>query len=286
MQSLEFALLISVSVWSIISSVCSLYSLLESQDSLPESMDKQAPTVIPSSVTGKVSRWQNLGPAQPAQKVAQPQHLVPDRRLEKALEGSGLLQKLGLSHNHCFGTPGLWFLPGLQSQESTLGGGEVLVSTLGNSLWILTITAVTFPKTYLKSLCVTANIMSLFCALAGFFVIAKDLFLESPFPWPIWRPYPTSTTYIQRLELTLFCLNFLEIFLSGPTAITACRMKRLRAEDKDDTPLVPDTPVEPKGLQLEPPPSYEDVTQDEHCISAVPSSSPPPIGWIMVMTQM
>lgn len=73
------------------------FFLVYSQDSLPESMDKQAPTVIPSSVTGKVSRWQNLGPAQPAQKMAQPQHLVPDRCLEKALEGSGLLQKLGVS---------------------------------------------------------------------------------------------------------------------------------------------------------------------------------------------
>lgn len=60
-------------------------------------MDIQAPAVIPSSVPGEVSRWQNLGPAQPAQKVAQPLHLVPDRRLEKALEGSGLLQKLGVS---------------------------------------------------------------------------------------------------------------------------------------------------------------------------------------------
>nr|XP_034342571.1 membrane-spanning 4-domains subfamily A member 10 isoform X1 [Arvicanthis niloticus] len=229
-------------------------------------MDKQAPTVIPSSVTGKVSRWQNLGPAQPAQKVAQPQHLVPDRRLEKALEGSGLLQKLGGFHI-IIALAHLAFGSYLVFRVKNL---HLVVVKCWYPLWgtlsflisgILTITAVTFPKTYLKSLCVTANIMSLFCALAGFFVIAKDLFLESPFPWPIWRPYPTSTTYIQRLELTLFCLNFLEIFLSGPTAITACRMKRLRAEDKDDTPLVPDTPVEPKGLQLEPPPSYEDVTQ-------------------------
>lgn len=37
-------------------------------------------------------------------------------------------------------------------------------------------------------------------------------------------------TYIQRLELTLFCFTFLEIFLSGSTAITAYRMKRLQAE--------------------------------------------------------
>jgi hypothetical protein len=60
-------------------------------------MAGQAPTAVPGSVTGEVSRWQNLGPAQPAQKVAQPQNLVPDGHLEKALEGSDLLQKLGVS---------------------------------------------------------------------------------------------------------------------------------------------------------------------------------------------
>lgn len=58
-------------------------------------MAVQAPTAVPSSVTGEVSQWQNLGPAQPVQKVAQPQHLVPERRLEK--KGSGLLQNLGVS---------------------------------------------------------------------------------------------------------------------------------------------------------------------------------------------
>uniref|UniRef100_A0A8C6N5D3 Membrane-spanning 4-domains, subfamily A, member 10 n=1 Tax=Mus spicilegus TaxID=10103 RepID=A0A8C6N5D3_MUSSI len=186
----------------------------------------QAPTPVPGSVTGEVSRWQNLGPAQPVQKVAQPQNLVPDGHLEKALEGSDLLQKLG------------FLIAGMAAM-----------------------TTVTFPKTSLKVLCVIANVISLFCALAGFFVIAKDLFLEGPFPWPIWRPYPEPTTYIQRLELTLFCFTFLEIFLSGSTAIIAYKMKRLQAEDKDDTPFVPDTPMELKGLSLGPPPSYKDVAQ-------------------------
>ncbi|XP_028633397.1 membrane-spanning 4-domains subfamily A member 10 [Grammomys surdaster] len=254
-------------------------------------MDIKAPTVIPSSVTGEVSRWQNLGPAQPAKKVAQPQHLVPDRRLEKALEGSGLLQKLGGFHI-IIALAHLAFGSYLAFRVKNL---HLVVVKCWYPLWgtlsflisgILTITTVTLPKTYLKILCVTANVISLFCALAGFFVIAKDLFLESPFLWPIWRPYPNSTAYIQRLELTLFCLNFLEIFLSGPTAIIACRMKLLRTEDMDDIPLVPDTPVEPKVLPLEPPPSYKDVTQGEDCISAVPRPSPPPIGWTVVASQM
>lgn len=53
--------------------------------------------MTPSSVAGEVSQWQNQGPAHPALKAAQPPHPVPDGRLEKALEGNGLLQKLGVS---------------------------------------------------------------------------------------------------------------------------------------------------------------------------------------------
>ncbi|XP_031240591.1 membrane-spanning 4-domains subfamily A member 10 [Mastomys coucha] len=229
-------------------------------------MAVQAPTVISSSVIEEVSPWQNLGPAQPARKVAQPQHLVPDGHLEKAPEGSDFLQKLAGFH--------------IAIAFAHLAFGGYLVSTVKNlhlvvlkcwyPLWgtvsfliagIAAMATVTFPKTSMKTLCVIANIINLFCALAGFFVIAKDLFLEGPFPWPIWRPYPNSTSYIQRLELTMLCFTFLEIFLSGPTAITAYRMKRLHAEDKDDTPLIPDTPMELKGLSLGPP-SYKDVTKD------------------------
>ncbi|ERE78967.1 membrane-spanning 4-domain subfamily A member 10-like protein [Cricetulus griseus] len=244
------------------------------QGTLPESMAAQAPKVISSSGNEKVSQWQGLAPAQPMQKVAQ--HLAPDGHFEKAQERSDLLQKLGVFH--------------IAIAFANLAFGSYLVSTVKNlhlvvlkcwyPIWgpvsflisgILAMATVTFPKTPLKILCVTANVISFFCALAGLFVMAKDLFLESPFPWPIWRPYPNSTVYIQRLELTLLCCTFLEIFLPGPTAITACKTERLHAED--DTPLVPDTPMELEGLSMGPP-SYEAVTQGEPSYSNATSSGP------------
>ncbi|KAL1788727.1 hypothetical protein HispidOSU_023057 [Sigmodon hispidus] len=219
-------------------------------------MAAQAPTVITRSGTEKASQWQDLGPAQPAQKVAQPQHLATNGYLEKPLERSDLLQKLGVFHigiafaHLAFGS---YLIPRVKNLHLVMlkcwypfwGAVSFLISG------ILVMTTMTFPKTSLKALCVTSNVISFFCALAGFFVIAKDLFLESPFPWPIWRPYPNDTAFIQRLELAVFCFAFLEIFLTGPTAIITCRTKRLHAEDKDDTPLVLDTPVELEGLSMD-----------------------------------
>ncbi|XP_052567970.1 membrane-spanning 4-domains subfamily A member 10 isoform X3 [Peromyscus californicus insignis] len=232
--------------------------------------------MISSSGTGEISQWQGLEPAQPAQKVAQPmqkgtkpQHLAPNGHLEKPLERSVLLQKLTVFH--------------IAIAFAHLAFGGYLLSTVKNlhlvvlkcwyPLWgavsflisgILAMTTRTFPKTSMKILCVTGNVISFLCALAGLFVIAKDLFLESPFLWPIWRPYPNDTVYIQRLELTLLCFTFLEIFLTGSTAVIACRTERLHAEDKDDTPLVPDAPMELEGLSMGPPPTYEDVAQDKN----------------------
>ncbi|XP_032975877.1 membrane-spanning 4-domains subfamily A member 10 isoform X2 [Rhinolophus ferrumequinum] len=153
---------------------------------------------------------------------AQPGHLPPDWHQEKSQELSGLLKELG------------FFISGL-----------------------LAITVDMVLKTYLKALCLITNITSFFCALAGLYVIAKDLFLESPFESPIWRPYPNSTVHIQRLELALLCFTFLELFLPWPTALIAYRDDCQSAE-KDDLFLVPDTNV-PMG----PPPSYEEVTQGD-----------------------
>nr|XP_019609652.1 PREDICTED: membrane-spanning 4-domains subfamily A member 10 isoform X2 [Rhinolophus sinicus] len=153
---------------------------------------------------------------------AQPGHLPPDWQQEKSQKLSGLLKELGF-----------------------------LISGL------LAITVDTVLKTYLKALCLIANITSFFCVLAGLFVIAKDLFLESPFGSSIWRPYPNSAVHIQRLELALLCFTCLELFLPWPTALIAYRDDGQSAE-KDDLFLVPDTNV-PTG----PPPSYEEVTQGD-----------------------
>lgn len=250
--------------------------MAHSQGALPESVVAQAPMMISSSGTGEISQWQGLGPAQPVQKVAQPmekgtkpQHPAPNGHLEKPLERSVLLQKLTVFHiaiafahlafgGYLLSTVKKMHLVVLKCWYPLWGAVSCLISG------ILAMTTRTFPKTSMKVLCVTGNIISFLCALAGLFVISKDLFLESPFPWPIWRPYPNSTVYIQRLELTLLCFTFLEIFLAVSTAVIACRTERLHAEDKDDTPLVPDAPVELEGLSMGPPPTYENVTEDKN----------------------
>lgn len=108
--------------------------------------------------------------------------------------------------------------------------------------------------------CLTANAISFFCVLCGLFVIAKDLFLESPFDFPVWKPYPNDTVHIQRLVLALLCVTCLEVFLPGLMAILAYRDTRLAAE-KDDLSLGPDMLLELRGSPMTPPPSYDDVTK-------------------------
>uniref|UniRef100_A0A8D0S2B7 Membrane-spanning 4-domains subfamily A member 10 n=2 Tax=Sus scrofa TaxID=9823 RepID=A0A8D0S2B7_PIG len=124
---------------------------------------------------------------------------------------------------------------------------------------ILAITMETFQKNYLAA-CLTANAISFFCVLCGLFVIAKDLFLESPFDFPVWKPYPNDTVHIQRLVLALLCVTCLEVFLPGLMAILAYRDTRLAAE-KDDLSLGPDMLLELRGSPMTPPPSYDDVTK-------------------------
>lgn len=118
-----------------------------------------------------------------------------------------------------------------------------------------------FHKTSLAANLVT-NSISFLCALAGLLVIAKDLFLESPFPFPIWTPYPYSTVHIQRLVLALFCFTFLEFFLPASLVFVAYKEGRLVLQD--NLSLVPDTLMEsreisPPPMFLIPLPTYEEA---------------------------
>ncbi|KAM8818856.1 membrane-spanning 4-domains subfamily A member 10 [Rhynchonycteris naso] len=226
----------------------------------------QAATITPRSGVGGLEPWQAFSPAPPGQthlpqKATQPGHLPQDWHQERPRKRRVLLKELGVFHitiavlhmllGGCLAsTVKTLHLVVLKSWYPFWGAASFLVSG------ILAGTMEMVPKTTLKVLCLIANFISFFCVLAGLFVIAKDLFLESPFKSPIWRPYPNSTVHIQRLELALLCLTSLELFLPGLTAVLAYRMDHPSAE-QDDVSLVPDTSLEFSG----PPPSYEDVIQ-------------------------
>ncbi|XP_074229107.1 membrane-spanning 4-domains subfamily A member 10 [Camelus bactrianus] len=226
-----------------------------------------AAAVTPTS--GRLLPRQALSPTWPGltgppPKVTQPNLLPPDWHLEKPRKTSRLLKELGACHvavallylilgGYLAATVQSLHLVVLKCSYPFWGAASFLISG------ILAITKDMFRKNYL-TVCLSANTISFFCVLAGLFVIAKDLFLESPFEFPIWKPYPSDIVHIQRLELGLLCLTCLEVFLPGLTAVMAYRDARLSAE-KDDLSLAPGTPLECRGPPITPPPSYEDVTQ-------------------------
>ncbi|KAM7084622.1 membrane-spanning 4-domains subfamily A member 10 isoform 3-T3 [Molossus nigricans] len=220
----------------------------------------QAATVAPRSGAGGLEPWQALGPPQPghtslAQTAAPPGRLPPDWRHTKPRKRSILLRGVGaaqvaIAALHLFLGGYLAFaakslhLVMMKSWYPFWGGASFLISG------VLAITMDMVSKPSVKVLCLTGNTISCFCVLAGLFVMAKDLFLESLFE------SPGTQVHIQELELALLCLTCLEPFLPGSLAIIACRDSCLSAE-KEDLSLIPDTSLEFRG----PPPSYEDVTR-------------------------
>ncbi|KAM5319576.1 membrane-spanning 4-domains subfamily A member 10 [Glossophaga mutica] len=220
-----------------------------------------AAAVAPGSGAGGLEPWQDLSPAQPSQTSLP---LPPDWHQERPPKRTILLQGLGTFHvvialvHVVLGTSLVsavksLHLVVLKSWYPFWGAASFLFT--GMSMIAMEVV----PKTSLKVLCLIAHSISVFCVLAGLFVIAKDLFLESPFESVVWRQlHPDSMVHIQRLELALLCLACLELFLSGLTAVVACRDYRLSAQ-KDDSSLVPDMSLGFSG----PPPSYEDVIRSD-----------------------
>nr|XP_035966518.1 membrane-spanning 4-domains subfamily A member 10 isoform X1 [Halichoerus grypus] len=225
-----------------------------------------AARVIPRPEVRELPPWQAHGPTQLGQTSLPPQLSLPGFpplawHQKQPRKRRSLLKKLGAFHvviallyllfGSCLvSTVKSLHLVVLKSWYPFWGAASFLISGILIEL---------LSKTYLKTLCLIAHAISFFCVLAGLFVIAKDLFLESPFEFPIWTPYPNSTIHIQRLELALLCFTVLEFFLLGSTMVTVC-LDDCSSAEKDDLSLVPDTPVEFRRRPMSPPPSYEDVT--------------------------
>ncbi|XP_037697761.1 membrane-spanning 4-domains subfamily A member 10 [Choloepus didactylus] len=207
-----------------------------------------------------------LGQTSSLQKGTDPGFLPPDWHQKGPQKRSGLLKQLGAFHvvvallhlilgAYLLSAVKDLHLVALRSWYPFWGAASFLISG------ILAIALETFSKSYLRALCLTMNLISFFCVLCGFYVIIKDLFLESPFESPIWRTYPSPMVHIQRLELALLCFTSLELFLPWSTAIMAWKSKHLPVEE-DDLSLIPDPPFVLSGLST-PPPSYEKAIQDD-----------------------
>ncbi|XP_055270961.1 membrane-spanning 4-domains subfamily A member 10 isoform X1 [Moschus berezovskii] len=230
-----------------------------------------AATDTPTSEAEEHPSKEALSPTPPdltdlPQKVTQPDLPPPNCYREKPRKGSRVLKELGAIHvviALVYLFIGGYLVAAVQNLHLVVqkcwypfwGAASFLISG------ILAITMESFQKNYLK-VCLVANSISFLCVLAGLFVIVKDLFLETPFEFPIWKPYPNKTVHIQRLVLALLCVTCVEVFLPGLMAVMAYRDAHLSAEE-DDLPLVPDSPLELKEQSMMPPPSYEDVTQGD-----------------------
>ncbi|CAN0329977.1 unnamed protein product [Rangifer tarandus platyrhynchus] len=231
----------------------------------------EASTVTPRSEAEGPPPKEALSPTPPgltdlSQKVTQPDLPPSNWHREKPRKSSRALKELGAVHvviALVYLFIGGYLVAAVQNLHLVVqkcwypfwGAASFLISG------ILAITMESFQKNYLK-MCLIANSISFLCVLAGLFVIAKDLFLETPFEFPIWKPYPNDTVHIQRLVLALLCVTCVEVFLPGLMAIMAYKDARLSAEE-DDLSLVPDSPLELKEQSMMPPPSYEDVSQGD-----------------------
>ncbi|XP_045872732.1 membrane-spanning 4-domains subfamily A member 10 isoform X5 [Meles meles] len=185
-----------------------------------------AAEVIPRPEVGELPPRQAQGPTQPGQ-TSSPAFPLRAWYQKQTRKRNSLLKLLGAFHV----VLALLYLLFGSCLVSNVKGLHLVVLKSWYPFWgaasfltsgILVIMTELFPKSYLRTLCLIAHAISCFCVLAGLFVIAKDLFLESPFDFPIWTPYPSST--------------------------------------EDDLILVQDTQVRIGQWSMGPPPSYEDAT--------------------------
>ncbi|XP_068964675.1 membrane-spanning 4-domains subfamily A member 10 [Petaurus breviceps papuanus] len=116
-------------------------------------------------------------------------------------------------------------------------------------------------KMKLKTWAMVVSIMDCFCALCGIFIFIKDLFWEYSFESPIWRPYPTSTVHLQRLELGLLIFSSLEFFAFICTMIVLYRTE-LSSEVMDDLSTAT-LPSKDTVVPTAPPPTYEEVINED-----------------------
>ncbi|XP_045872729.1 membrane-spanning 4-domains subfamily A member 10 isoform X2 [Meles meles] len=203
-----------------------------------------AAEVIPRPEVGELPPRQAQGPTQPGQ-TSSPAFPLRAWYQKQTRKRNSLLKLLGAFH--------------VVLALLYLLFGSCLVSNVKGLHLVVLKSWYPFWGAASRTLCLIAHAISCFCVLAGLFVIAKDLFLESPFDFPIWTPYPSSTLHIQRLELALLCFTVLEFFLLGSTAVTVCRVN-CRPAEEDDLILVQDTQVRIGQWSMGPPPSYEDAT--------------------------
>ncbi|XP_031799520.1 membrane-spanning 4-domains subfamily A member 10 [Sarcophilus harrisii] len=117
----------------------------------------------------------------------------------------------------------------------------------------------------LKILTMTVNAIGCFCTLGGLFVFLKDLFWECPFDFPIWRPYPTATVHLQRLEFGLLICSSLE-FITLICAMTLLYRTNLSSKTDALGSTPPEYPAEPAS----PPPPYEAVIFENKTETADP----------------
>ncbi|XP_023419195.2 membrane-spanning 4-domains subfamily A member 10 isoform X2 [Cavia porcellus] len=218
----------------------------------PESMAANALTAVagPSSGPGGLPPYPVLGLAQPGRTLgSQPSNWALTELWRSNWTSGRLVAGMGVFH--------------LLLGSLTLAFGSALTAFVAEVHLVVLKSWFPFWGAA-SSLCLAMHLVSGLCVLAGLFVLSKDLFLESPYLWPIWTPYPNPMASLQWLELALFCICWVELVLPVPTIMAAHRWRRRAAEDRGGVSPAPRVlPLELTHPSPGPPPSYEEATRGD-----------------------